>query len=241
MKEEIEEIREQLKSISKPEKAEFIKRYLKSPYSFYGICTPDSRNLAKGYRNRNMYEVYNLFDELWNSGNHEEMSLAIHIIQQYRKNFNIETWKFLKSRLNKAVTWDHIDYLATDIFAEILKDNIYLMSEIKELANSRNPWERRLAIESTYKLIKQKKIELTLRLAEKMVYDSNEYVQKGTGWMLREAGKRDRISVREFILSHLDMKPVAFSYATEKMTELRKIRKQEKKKDFKKEKLFEGE
>jgi 3-methyladenine DNA glycosylase AlkD len=170
-----------------------------------------------------------LFDELWNSGNHEEMSIAIHIMQQYRKKLNVETWKFLKQRLNKAVTWDHIDYLATDIFAEILKNNPYLMPEIKEMADSRNPWERRLAVEATYKLIKQGKIELTLRLAENLVYDDNEYVQKGVGWMLREAGKKDRTSVREFILNHINMKPIAFSYATEKVTELRKIRKEKRK------------
>jgi hypothetical protein len=46
--------------------------------------------------------------------------------------------------------------------------------------------------------------------------------------MLREAGKKDRINVREFILRHIDMKPQAFSYATEKMIELRKIRKEKK-------------
>ncbi len=222
------EIVEKLKKVSHPEKVEFIKKYMKSPYEFYGIRTPDSRSIAKDYRNLGMHELYNLFDELWNSGNHEEMSIAIHILQQYKKQFSVETWKFLKERLNRAVTWDHIDYLATDIFAEILKNNLYLTSEIKELADSRNPWERRLAVESTFKIIKQNKIELTLRLAEKLVYDSNEYVQKGVGWMLREAGKKDRLSVREFIMNHLDMKPIAFSYATEKMTELRKIRKEKK-------------
>lgn len=237
-----EEIKEKLKQVSNPEKVEFTKKYMKSPYEFYGVKTPDSRNIAKNYKNLDIYEVYNLFDELWNSGNHEEMSIAIHILQQYRKQFTLETWKFLRARLNKAVTWDHIDYLATDIFAEILKNNLYLMSEVKELANSRNPWERRLAIESTYKLIKKNKIELTLRLAEKLVYDNNEYVQKGAGWMLREAGKRDRLSVREFIMSHLDMKSIAFSYATEKMTELRKIRKERlKKKEQKKEEKEENE
>jgi 3-methyladenine DNA glycosylase AlkD len=83
-----------------------------------------------------------------------------------------------------------------------------------------------LAIESTYKLIKKNKIELTLRLAEKLIYDENPYVQKGAGWMLREAGKKNRVMTRDFILMHIDMKPVAFSYATEKMKELRKIRKE---------------
>ncbi len=227
--EEVEIIKKRLREKTHPENIPFLKRILATPFEVIGVRTPDSREIAKDYKNLNIYDVYNLFDELWNSNVHEEKSIAIHILQQYKKKFNLETWKFLKQRLNKAKTWDHIDYLATDIFAEILLNNLFLMSEIKEMANSINPWERRFAIESTLKLIKKNKTELTLRLAEKLVYDDNHYVQKGAGWMLREAGKRDRINIREFIIRHIDMKPIAFSYATEKMKELRKIRKEKMK------------
>ncbi len=226
--EDLEIIRKKLKENIKPEKIPFLKKILATPFEILGVMVPDSRKIAKDYKNLEIYDMYNLFDKLWNSNIHEEKSLAIHILQQYKKNFNLETWKFLKQRIDKAKTWDHIDLLATDVFAEILLNNFFLMTEIKEMANSKNPWERRLAIESTYKMIKKNKIELTLRLAEKLVYDKNIYVQKGAGWMLREAGKKDRMNVREFILMHLDMKPIAFSYATEKMLELRKIKKEKK-------------
>jgi len=238
---EIEYIRARLQEKIKPEKVPFLKRILATPFEVIGVMVPDSRTIAKDYKNLNIYDIYNLFDELWSSNIHEEKSLAIHILQQYKKSFNLETWRFLKQRLDKAKTWDHIDALATDIFSEILLNNINLMTEIKEMAESRNFWERRLAIESTLKLIKKNKIELTLRLAEKLIYDDNDYVQKGAGWMLREAGKKNRLAVREFIIQHINMNPVAFSYATEKMKELRKIRKEMSKKEFKREKLFESD
>ena len=223
---EIEQIKEKLKTKTKPEKIIFMKKILATPFEVIGVMVPDLREIAREYKDLEIYDMYNLFDELWNSDIHEEKSLAIYILQQYRKKFNLETWEFLKKRLDKAKTWDHIDALATDIFAEILLNNLFLMTEIKEMANSKNFWERRLAIESTMKMIRKNKIELTLRLAEKLIYDDNSYVQKGAGWMLREAGKKDRHVVRDFILMHLDMKPTAFSYATEKMKELRKIRKE---------------
>jgi 3-methyladenine DNA glycosylase AlkD len=226
---ETEIIRNKLREKTRPEKIPFLKKILATPFEVIGVSTPDAREIAKDYKNLDMHEMYDLFDELWNSGVHEEKSMAIYILQQYRKKFNLETWKFLRQRLDKAKTWDHIDYLATDVLAEILLNNLFLMSEIKEMANSGNFWERRTAIESTMKLIRKNKIDLTLRLAEKLVYDNNIYVQKGAGWMLREAGKKDRLAVREFILMHIDMKPTAFSYATEKMKELREIKKQKKK------------
>jgi len=67
-------------------------------------------------------------------------------------------------------------------------------------------------------------------MSEYLIYDEDVYVQKGVGWMLREAGKKDRIGIRNFILNHLDMKSHTFSYATEKMLELREIKKEKIKK-----------
>lgn len=234
---EIDTINQKLMRVAKPEKIPFTKRILATPLEVLGVMVPDSRKIAKEYKNLDIYEMYNLFDELIKSRIHEERCLAVHILQQYKKQFNIETWRFLRQRMSYFITWDVIDVLATDVFAEILKNNLGLIGEVKEMANSNNFWERRLAIESTIKLIKRNKLDLTILLAEKLIYDDNEYVQKGAGWMLREAGKRNRIMISEFIKMHLDMKNIAFSYATEKIKELRVLRK-ETKQDKTKDKLF---
>jgi 3-methyladenine DNA glycosylase AlkD len=223
---EINEIRTKLKELGNSEIAEHSKRYLKSPYDFYGIKTPQLRKIAKQFKGLDIYEAYNLFDELWNSKNHEEMSLAIFILQAQKKKFSLETWNFLYKRLDKAKTWDHVDGISGWIFGEILASNIALNSEIKKMAESANPWIRRTSIVSMLPLIRKNKLELTFLLSEKLVYDNDIYVQKGAGWMLREAGKKNRIAVRDFILRHLDMKATAFSYATEKMKELRTTRKE---------------
>jgi len=226
---EIEKIRQELASLGDKKRAENSKRYLKSQYAFYGVRVPQLRKISKDYKDIDIYEAYNLFDELWKSGNHEEMNLAVFILGNQKKKFNLETWKFIMQRLERAKSWDHIDCLSSSILGEILVNNIDLTGEVKQMIESRNPWIRRTAIVSTYKLIKKNKLELTMRLAEKLVYDSDIYVQKGAGWMLRELGKKDRRLLREFILSHKDMKAFSLSYATEKMPELRKIIKEMKK------------
>ena len=172
------------------------------------------------------YSALNLFDELWNSGNHEEMNCALYFISSYVKEHPMEIWKFLLERIEKAKSWDQIDEMSSHSLGKILLERIDLMNDIKKLSESRNPWLRRASIVSTCQLIGKNKIELTLRLAEKLVYDNDIYVQKGAGWMLREAGKKNRLVVREFIIRRLDMQPSAFSYATEKMPELRKIKKE---------------
>ena len=90
---EIEEIKEKLQSKIKPEKIPFLKRVLATPFEVMGVMVPDSRQIAKDYKDLEIYDMYNLFDELWNSEIHEEKSLAIHILQQYKKKFNLETFR----------------------------------------------------------------------------------------------------------------------------------------------------
>lgn len=228
MSEEIQKIRQELASLGDKERAENSKRYLKSQYAFYGVRVPVLRKIAKRYKNIEIYESYNLFDELWKSGNHEEMNLAIFILANQKKKFNLETWDFVIKRLERAKSWDLVDILSSSILGEILLKNLQLISEVKKMAESKNPWIRRTGIISTCRLISKNKLELTLRLAEKLVYDDDIYVQKGAGWMLRELGKKDRMLLREFVLAHKNMKAFSLSYATEKMPELRKIIKEMK-------------
>lgn len=241
---ELEQIRAELHSLRDKERAEHSKGYLKSDYAFYGVTVPQLRKIAKQYKNMDKYQIYNLFDELWNSGNHEEMSLALYLLGNLKKQFSLETWDFLfkNAKIEKAKSWDHIDEISSHITGEIFLKFPNLQPEIKQLSISRNPWMRRLSIVSQYPSIKKGKIQLTILLAEKLVYDEDIYVQKGAGWMLREAGKKNPIQVQEFIRINKTMKPAAFSYATEKMLALRKRLKEEIKEEKikPKEKMFDS-
>ena len=221
---ELEQIRAELFSLKNPAKAEIVKKYLKSPYEFYGIQVPVLRKIARKYSDMDVYSTFNLFDELWNSNNHEEMNLALYLLTNHKKKFTIDFWDFLMNpkRIEKFKTWDHVDEACSHTLGEILVKNVYLNSEIKKMAESRNPWIRRMSIVSQYPSIRKGKLQLTFLLAEKLVYDDDIYVQKATGWMLRECGKKNPIQLKEFINLHKDMKPFALSYATEKMPEVKK-------------------
>jgi 3-methyladenine DNA glycosylase AlkD len=225
---ELNQIRAELHSLRNPIKAELVKKYLKSPYDFYGITVPQLRKIAKNYGDMSIYDTFNLFDELWNSNNHEEMSLALFLLTNHKKKFNLEFWDFLTNskRLEKFKTWDHVDEACAHTFGEILAANAHLNTQIKEFSNSRNPWIRRISIVSQYPSIKKGKIQLTILLAEKLCYDDDVYVQKATGWMLREAGKKNPSQLKEFLNVHKAMKPVCLSYATEKMPEFKKLLKE---------------
>ena len=64
-----------------------------------------------------------------------------------------------------------------------------------------------------------------MRLAGDYVHDTEDYIQKATGWMLREAAKKKPDVVKRFVLKHINMPGICFSYCTERdLKDLRKIR-----------------
>jgi 3-methyladenine DNA glycosylase AlkD len=61
---------------------------------------------------------------------------------------------------------------------------------LTRLAQSKDLWERRIAILSTYHFIRQGDCRETLRIAKMLLRDSHDLIHKAVGWMLREVGKR---------------------------------------------------
>lgn len=87
-----------------------------------------------------------------------------------------------------------------------------------ELARSPSPWERRTAIVSTYYFIRAGKLDDTFQIAEILVDDDHELVQKAVGSWLREAGKKDRDRHLAFLDRHAPTMPrVTLRYAVEKL------------------------
>jgi len=232
-------LKRQLKRLGNKQFAENIKKYIKSPHEFYGINVPEIRTLAKRlHQEDNLNNFYKVFNKLWNSSYHEEMSLAIYTLQLYKDEFDLGTWKFLKPKLKDLKTWDQIDSIGTNVIGLILLNYPKLENEILKLSKSRNFWLRRLAIVSTLPLIKKGKIKLTMRLATDYLDDDEDYIKKATGWMLREVGKQKPEILKKFILKNINMNPTTFNYATEHMKDLRKIRKLKKLKKNKFRKFF---
>jgi 3-methyladenine DNA glycosylase AlkD len=87
-----------------------------------------------------------------------------------------------------------------------------------DLAKSKNPMERRTAIVSTYYFIRKNEIEDTFDIAEILINDTDEYVQKAVGSWVREAGKRNEERLKKFLNKHAtEMPRVTLRYAIEKL------------------------
>ncbi len=93
-------------------------------------------------------------------------------------------------------------------------------SILDKLAEDTSLWKQRISIVTTWRLIKERQFNDTLRLAAKFLGHSHDLIHKAVGWMLREVGKKDIDTLTDFLESHYrDMPRTTLRYAIEKMDE----------------------
>ena len=117
---------------------------------------------------------------------------------------------------NRINNWDLVDRSAPYVVGGYLFDKP--RNILYKLAKSKNVWERRTAIVSTYYFIRQKDLSDTFKIAELLIYDQHDLVQKAVGSWVREAGKYDKLALIEFLDSFAPSMPATMlGYAIEKL------------------------
>jgi 3-methyladenine DNA glycosylase AlkD len=112
--------------------------------------------------------------------------------------------------------WDMVDRSAPWVVGGYLIDKP--RNSLYKLAKSKNVWERRTSIVSTWYFIRQGDLEDTFKIAEVLVNDKEETIHKAVGSWIREAGKRDKAQLLHFLDKHAPTMPrVMLRYALEKL------------------------
>lgn len=112
--------------------------------------------------------------------------------------------------------WDLVDRSAPHVVGGYLVDKPRAI--LYKLAKSKNPWERRTSIVSTWFFIRQNDVKDTFKIAALLVNDTHELVQKAVGSWVREAGKRDKPQLITFLDKHAAVMPrTLLRYAIERL------------------------
>lgn len=214
-------LRNDLKKLSSKKRASDMQRFFKTGEGeygfgdvFIGVTMPSLRELAKNYREMSFEDLYKLL----RSEIHEERMTALLImVLNFEKEEMLQRriYEFYLKNTKYVNNWDLVDVSADKIVGAYLidkpKDILY------KLSKSKNIWERRISIIATFYFIKQDKFEDTLNIAEELIEDENDLIQKAVGWMLREVGKRDEKSEIRFLKKHYkNMGRTSLRYSIEK-------------------------
>lgn len=221
----LNELRTKIKILSNPEISKTMRWFFKTGKGDYGegdvfagLNVPTQRKLAREFKDLSIVDLKILL----NSKLHEERLISLFIlVNNYEKAEEKEKEKiysfYLKNR--KGVNnWDLVDLSAPKIIGKHLlnKDKSLLF----KFAVSKNLWERRMAILSTYEFIRNDDFNTTLKIAGLLLQDEHDLIHKAVGWMLREIGKRNLQTEEKFLKAYYKKMPRAMlRYAIEKFPE----------------------
>ncbi|HTY81787.1 MAG TPA: DNA alkylation repair protein [Dehalococcoidales bacterium] len=217
-------IRAELQQKADPVRAESEKRYFKEPIKSYGLSMPASEKLARAYfpsvKPFGKKAVLALCEELFASGYSEECFIACDWAYSFRKEFEESDFATFERWISKYVTnWAVCDTLCNHTVAALVEKYPKFLADLKRWAKSDNRWFRRAAA-VTLVLPARRGLFLPdiFQIADILLTDADDLVQKGYGWMLKEASKPHQSEVFDYVMKHKSTMPrTALRYAIEKL------------------------
>jgi len=222
-----DKIKKELRKIESKEKAISMSRYFKTGKGeygegdkFHGISVPDQKIIAKKYHIESDQKTITILLE---SIYHEERLTGVFILVQ-KFNASIkkgEEKKWVDLYIKKADqinNWDLVDSSAHLILGRWLQNKE--KTELYRLATSSSLWQNRIAIVATLHIIRQNDLSDIIKISKIMLSHKHDLIHKATGWMLREAWKREPKLIESFIETYIDNMPrTMIRYTIEKMPE----------------------
>lgn len=190
---------ERLEKLRSADELKKIQRYFKTGEGqygegdiFIGVKMGQLFSLAKEFAGMPVKEIELLLE----SPIHEARAGAVSIMDKESRNKKItparlkEFFDLYTRRHDRINNWDLVDLGCLHLTGSYLFDKPRTI--LYKLARSKNLWERRTAIVSTCYFIRQGQTDDAFSIAEILVHDKEDLVHKGTGWMLRFAGTKDK-------------------------------------------------
>ncbi|MBX3195253.1 MAG: DNA alkylation repair protein [Microbacteriaceae bacterium] len=220
-------MRTALAELADPDDAVHLQRFFKTgpgEYGegdvFIGVRVPATRSVVKRFRGAppaglTLDEIDALLDDPVHE--HRLAGLLL-LVQAYPADPEAVYAAYLAAvRRGRVNNWDLVDASAEHVVGSHVRLGRAGLDVLDALAAASTIWERRVGVLATFDFIKHGDVAPTLRLAEALLHDRNDLIQKAVGWMLREAGKRvSRDALLGFLDAHAGaMGRTALSYATE--------------------------
>jgi len=220
----IDKIRAELIANSDKELQKTSQHFFKESIRCYGIKSATVVNMGKEHfkamKNLPKAAIFDLCNELWKSGIIEESFVACHWSYAVCKKYTPEDLPVFEKWINNYVdNWASCDTLCNHTVGELVEMYPETISELKRWARSSNRWMKRA---SAVSLIIPARHGLFLidiiEIADIMLMDNDDMVQKGYGWMLKAASQAHQKEIFEYVMSKKAVMPrTALRYAIEKM------------------------
>ena len=204
----ISEVRLSFEQKANPEIAAKQYAYLKNKFTHFGMKTPVRREVTtpvikvlKEYSEENIKKLVTM---CFNQPEREFHQFGTDILIKYSKKLGEESLAFIKEKIETNSWWDTVDMLAAKVLANFMLRFPEQQSEMDKWIEADNMWLRRSAI--LYQLKYKDKLdeERLFRYCLLRAHETEFFIRKVMGWVLREYKRTNREGVEDFVFQNED-------------------------------------
>lgn len=222
----IDKIRKSLNEYSDPNIAAGSSRFFKEGEAakVYGVKSSDVRQIGKNalkeVKDLSKAEIFNICEQLWKSAYLEEAVIACMLAESLEKQYLPEDFKIFENWVHNYLTnWADCDTFCNHTVGNFVMMYPQFISELKKWAKSDRRFVKRAAAVTL--IIPARKglfLQDIFEIANTLLLDADDLVQKGYGWMLKAASESNQKEVFEYVMSKKEIMPrTSLRYAIEKM------------------------
>ena len=220
----ISQIRRDLKSHANPEIRSASQRFFKEEILCYGMKTATVIAIAKKYwkvvKGQSKPEIFALCEELYQSGYIEESFIVSNWAHTLSERYQREDLVVFRHWIDTYITnWASCDGFCNHTMGAFIEQYPEYIDELKLWTQSQNRWMCRAAAVSLIIPAKRGKfLSEAIEIADLLLTDTDDMVQKGYGWLLKEASRMHQRDVFDFVMRNKRAMPrTALRYAIELM------------------------
>jgi 3-methyladenine DNA glycosylase AlkD len=220
----IAQIRQELESHADPDIRKTSQRFFKDAITCYGIKTATVMAIAKKYwkevKARPKPEIFALCEELYQSGYLEESFIVSNWANALSGRYERDDLVVFRRWIDTYITnWASCDGFCNHTMGDFIEQYPEYVDELKRWTKSENRWMRRAAAVSLIVPAKHGKfLNESIEIADLLLTDGDDMVQKGYGWLLKEASRKHTDKVFSYVMKNKKAMPrTALRYAIELM------------------------
>ena len=218
------QLRAELQANTDPTTQKSFQRFFKEEVKYYGVKTGRVEKIAGKYwkeiQSLDKTEIFNLCEDLFRSDYTEEAFVCSNWVPRLTDQFIPADLKIFERWIQTYINnWAKCDSFCNHTVGNFIEKYPAMVAELERWAKSDNRWVKRAAAVSLIVPAKRGRfLDNAFRISELLLMDKDDMVQKGYGWLLKEASRLHQDAVFQYVVKNKKTMPrTALRYAIELM------------------------
>jgi 3-methyladenine DNA glycosylase AlkD len=200
------ELEQSLRKKGTAERAAQEKRYLKSALTHLGVTVPNARLVARSFvrahRDLRRAELLAIVAALWKKPIYELRSMAVMFLDEYSDRLEPADLKLVERFLRESKTWALVDELSARVAGSIVERYPRSVTVLDRWSKDEDFWLRRSAMLALLGPLRRGEgdFDRFARYADGMLGETEFFIRKAIGWILRDTSKHCPALVADWLL-----------------------------------------